>query len=99
MKKFRTQTAILVAILAISLSSCMSLTHQVGSGAQGNNTETKRQWYVLFGIVPINNVDSKQMSNNATNYTIKSEYTPVDFIINAFTSIVTVYSQTVTVTK
>jgi hypothetical protein len=99
MKKYQTKIAILVAILAISLSSCMSLSHQVGSGSQGNSKETKRQWYIIYGLVPINKVDSKQMSNNATNYTVKSEITPVDFVLNIFTSIVTVYSQTVTVTK
>lgn len=99
MKKFQSKIAILVAILAITLSSCMSLSHQVGSGAQGNSKETKRQWYIIYGLVPINKVDSKQMSNNASNYTVKSEITPVDFILNMFTSVVTVYSQTVTVTK
>ena len=99
MKILRTKLLILLAIAAISLSSCMTLSHQVGSGAQGNNKDTKRQWYIIYGLVPLNKVDSKQMSNNATNYTVKSEITPVDFLLNIFTSFVTVYSQTVTVTK
>ena len=99
MKNFRTKLTILIAILAITLSSCMTLTHQVGSGAQSNNANTKRQWYILFGLVPLNKVDSKQLSNNSVNYTVKSAITPVDFILNIFTSSVTIYSQTVTVTK
>ncbi|MFZ6665656.1 Bor/Iss family lipoprotein [Peijinzhouia sedimentorum] len=85
-------------LLAASLSSCMSLTHTVGSGGYGES-ETKRQWYVLWGLVPINEVDSKAMASGAENYTVKSSITPLDFIINIFTGVITVYSQTVEVKK
>jgi len=85
-------------LIAASLSSCMSLTHTVGSGGYGES-ESKRQWYVLWGLVPINEVDSKQMAGGAENYTVKSSITPLDFVINIFTGLVTVYSQTVEVKK
>ncbi len=85
-------------LIAASLSSCMSLTHTVGSGGLGE-AETKRQWYVLWGLVPLNDVDSKEMAAGAQNYTVKSSITPLDFIINIFTGIITVYSQTVEVKK
>lgn len=87
-----------VVMMAVVLSSCMSLTHTVGAGGSGESV-TKRQWYVLWGLVPINEVDSKAMAGGAQNYTVKSSVTPLDFIINIFTGIITVNSQTVEVKK
>jgi hypothetical protein len=39
------------------------------------------------------------MAGSAKNYTIKTEQSVLDVVINLFTSIVTVNSRTVTVTK
>lgn len=88
-----------VAIFAFTLSSCMTLVHTVGDGAKGNTTVEQRQWYALWGLVPINEVDSKAMAQGAENYTIKSQATFVDGVITFFTSIVTVTVQTVQVKK
>lgn len=85
--------------LAATLSSCYSLDHQVGTGAQGGAKTEKRAWYFLFGLVPLNEVDSKELSNGATNYDVKSEINFLDVVLNLFTGWVTIYSQTVTVTK
>lgn len=88
--------AMLVAIL---MTSCFTLEHTVGTGATGAGTEKAVQWYALWGAVPLNNVDSKQMAGGAENYTIKSEHTFGDQVISFFTSIVTINRQTVTVKK
>jgi PBP1b-binding outer membrane lipoprotein LpoB len=88
-----------IFLLAFLLSSCMTLTHVVGNGASSNVSTEKKQWYALWGLVPINTVDSKAMAGGATNYTIKSQETFIDLIISAFTGIVTVNVQTVSVTK
>lgn len=85
--------------LSIGMSSCYTLEHTVGSGAQGATTETARQWYILFGLVPLNEVDSKAMAGGASDYTIKSEKTFVDSLIGIVTGIVTIYPQSVSVTK
>lgn len=95
---------ILCIILALSLMTmlfggCFTMTHVVGDGSKTATTETARQWYILWGLVPLNKVDSKSMAGGATNYTIVSEYTAVDFILNIFTSFVTIESMTVQVSK
>jgi hypothetical protein len=90
---------ILVSILMFLLVGCAAHIHKVGTGGQGNDMKEARQWYVLWGLVPINDVDSAQMAGSAKNYTIKTEQSPLDVVINIFTSAVTVYSRTVTVTK
>lgn len=85
--------------LTLALSSCYTLTHTVGDGAKGGQVTAKKQWYALWGLVPINNVDSKAMAGGAENYTITTEHSFIDYVITAFTSVVTVTVQTVEVQK
>jgi hypothetical protein len=88
-----------IFLLVILLSSCMSLTHVVGTGASSGVTTEKKQWYALWGLVPINEVDSKAMAGGTPNYTIKSKIKFVDYVISAFTSVVSINVQTVSVLK
>jgi PBP1b-binding outer membrane lipoprotein LpoB len=88
-----------ILVIAISLSSCYTLVHPVGNGAQGTNVVTKKQWYALFGAIPLNKVNSKEMAGGAENYTIKTQHKFIDYIISAFTSYVTITVQTVEVKK
>jgi hypothetical protein len=88
-----------IFLLVFLLSSCMSLTHVVGSGASSGLGTEKKQWYALWGLVPINQVDSKAMADGASNYTINSKLKFVDYVISAFTSAVSVNVQTVSVKK
>ena len=91
---------LLVTLVAIiGLVGCSANIHKIGKGAQGNEVMEARQWYVLFGLMPLNEVDTNQMAGGATDYEIKTEQSVMDIIINMFTSAVTVYSRTVTVTK
>ncbi len=97
MKNFKLIVASL--FLSLIMASCMTLEHTVGTGAKGNTVVEKKQWYALWGAIPINKVDSKEMAQGATNYTIKSQFKFVDYVITYFTSVVTVCVQTVEVTK
>jgi flagellar basal body-associated protein FliL len=90
---------ILLLFVVIYSTGCMAHTHVIGDGAQGNKSEDSRQWYILFGLVPLNNANTAEMAKGATNYTIRTETSVLDFIINCFTGIVTVNSRTVTVTR
>jgi hypothetical protein len=96
----KTIKAFLVTFLLVFLlSSCMSLTHVVGKGASSGVTSEKKQWYALWGLVPINDVNSKAMADGASNYTIKSKVKFIDYVISAFTGAVSVNVQTVSVQK
>ena len=88
-----------IFLLVLLLSSCMSLTHVVGTGASSSVITEKKQWYALWGLVPINEVDSKAMAGGASNYTINSKVKFVDYVISAFTSAVSINVQTVSVLK
>ena len=91
----------LVVILVIFslLVGCAAHIHKVGQGAQGAEKKEARQWYVLWGLVPINEVDTQQMADGETDYTVKTEQSALDVIINIFTTSISVVSRTVTVTK
>lgn len=99
MWKKMTALILLIAMVGLIGMGCAAHVHQVGSGAQGMDMEQQRQWYVLWGLVPINDIDSAAMADGATNYTIKTEQSFLDIVINIFTGIITVNSRTVTVTK
>lgn len=54
---------------------------------------------MLFGLVPINEVDTKAMAGGVADYEITTEYNLIDFVIGIFTGVVSVGSRTVTVRK
>jgi hypothetical protein len=90
--------ATLLAVVIV-IAGCSTHIHKVGAGAQGNAVIEERQWYALWGLVPINTVDTDAMAEGAADYEIKTETSALDVIINIFTTYVSVVSRTVTVTK
>jgi hypothetical protein len=88
-----------LALVVVLFSSCYTLTHTVGSGGSGGEKVEKRAWYVLWGLVPLNTVESKALAGNATNYTVTTSHTVVDVLLNIVTGLVTIGSQTVSVQK
>lgn len=90
------------AVLALPMSGCFTLNHTVGNGGSGTEVASNREWYILWGLIPLNKVDGEKMAleNNLTNnYTVQSQMSFVDCLLNIVTGIVSVYGQTVKVTK
>ena len=96
MKKGLIALVLIAGLLAVS---CSSHTFVVGSGAHFGQSETARQWYILYGLVPLNHVDTQAMAGGNPNYVIKAETKPIDIIIGIPASMITVSSRTVTVEK
>jgi predicted component of type VI protein secretion system len=95
----RTITILSLVLVLAFLAGCAAHVHTIGKGPQGSTMTQERQWYILWGLVPLNQVDTKVMAGNTVNYQIRTEASALDVIINLFTSAVTVSSRTVTVTK
>jgi hypothetical protein len=93
------RAGMMLLVAAFLFSGCFTQRHIVGDGPQRGQTEEVRQWYVLFGLVPINKVDSATIADGARNYEVKTEFSAVDVIIGIFTGLVSVYPMTVTVTR
>ena len=99
LRKFSAAVLILGILFVIG---CSTHVHKVGNGAQGNDMNDMieaRQWYVLFGSVPLNEVDKNVMAGGATDYEIKTQANLIDVVIGVFTAAVSVSSRTVTVRK
>ncbi len=91
--------SILVLCMAFTFASCYTHTHVVGDGAQTGVTVSQKQWYAVWGLVPIGQqVDTKAMAGK-DDYTIKTEHSFIDMVISAFTGIVTIQVKTVSVEK
>jgi len=90
---------VLVALFLVYATGCSTHVHTIGTGGQNSQTVEARQWYILWGLVPLNNVDTKVMAGDAKNYTIKTEQSFLDGVISIVTSFVTVGCRSVSVTK
>lgn len=94
----KTVALLLIAVMLFLTAGCAAHIHKVGKGGIGNPIE-ERQWYILWGLVPINDVDTAEMAGDAEDYTITTEVSPLDAIIGIVAGIVTISSRTVTVEK
>ncbi|CRF31367.1 hypothetical protein BRSU_0052 [Brachyspira suanatina] len=91
---------ILLSIISIFALSCSyQHRHLVGDGPQTGVTLTRKQWYALWGLVPVNDVDVERLAGGSENYEIYTRSNAGDFFINLFTGIIGFTSRTVTVRK
>ena len=88
-----------VVLLVMFIGSCMTNTHTIGSGPESGVEQEKKQWYVLWGLIPLGNVDTAELADNAENYEIKTYYGPLDFLVNMFLGAFSFQTRTVVVTK
>ena len=95
----RRLSAVLLIVAMVFVVGCAAHTHKVGHGPAFNQTTVERQWYILYGLVPINDVDTQVMAKGRSNYEITTLVTPVDFIYRALFSPVTITCRTVAVTR
>jgi len=90
---------VLTLLLVSMLAGCAAHVYTMGSGPQQGMVDQQRQWYVLWGLVTLNNVDVGEMIGDETNYEVRTASEPLDIVIGMFTGCVTVSSRTVTVKK
>ena len=94
----------IMIVSSLFFIGCSTHVHTVGTGPETGMTKVARQYYLLWGLIPLNTVDTNQMaaSMKTDNYEIQSQVALIDGAIN-FASMVTigglVTSRTVTVTK
>lgn len=92
-------TLLVALFFVFTVTSCYTTTHTVGNGG-GSQVQTQKAWYVLWGLVPLNESKAnagKMVPQGTENYTIKTQHTFVDLLISAVTGIVSVQVQTVKV--
>ena len=96
---FRKLSAAFLIAAMLFVIGCSAHVHTVGKGAQGSDVTEARQWYILWGLVPLNDVDTSTMVGEATDYEITTQVTALDAIISVVLSEISVNCRTVTVEK
>lgn len=94
-----TLNKIIICLTLLLFIGCATHIHTVGTGPQTGEVETARQWYILYGAVPLNEVDTAEMAAGSANYEIETTMSFMDILVGIPASYVTVTSRTVTVTK
>ena len=78
---------------------CATHAHKVGNGAQGYDVSSTRLWYILWELVPINEVDRNAMAGGASDYEITTSITPIDFLIGVVAGSITMSPRSVSIRK
>ena len=92
-------TALVCALTLSMTAGCYTMNHTVGEGARGTQETSKRQWFALWGLVPITDTDSQDLAGDAKDYTVETEFSIINILLNLVTTWVTITSQDMTVTK
>lgn len=98
-KPRRCARLVVPALLACLLASCVCHEHRIGLGPSGTGSASKRQFYLLFGLVRANEVDVQRLATDLTSYSIETEYSLVDLLLQPFLLPFTITSRTVTVNR
>ena len=55
---------ICIMVLSMMLVGCSTNIHTVGTGPQSGMTKVARQYYLLYGLIPINTVNTNEMAKS-----------------------------------
>lgn len=88
-----------ILTICFLFSSCTKTAIKVGNGSQTGATETATQWYALWGIVPLGEVDTKKMVGDSQDYEYSSQISGLNLIINIILGTFTITSRDVTIKK
>ncbi|MBL8756691.1 MAG: hypothetical protein JNK15_25570 [Planctomycetes bacterium] len=86
-----------LALVLPFLAGCVSHRHVVGLGGSDTNVVAARQYYVMFGLFAVNDVDTQRMAGDLTSYSIETGYGLVDVVLAPFLLPLTLTSRTVKV--
>lgn len=86
---------LLLLLSSTLLTSCYTFTATVGKGAQTGSVITKKNHYLLGGLVAIKPVDARQIAGTTENYNITVTHKFVDGLIASLT--MGIYTPTTTI--
>lgn len=84
-------------LMLLFATGCVHHRHSVGLGATGTGEQQARQYYFLFGLVATNDVSAQRMADGLTSYTIETQYSIIDILLQPLLLPLTMTSRTVTV--
>ncbi len=100
MKNQRWIAWLILLILATSTAGCITMkiggTVQLApSTEEGTKIAQKRCWYILFGLIPLNdNSIDPSIPPTAKKIRVETKWTFLDIVMNIFTELLTIVSFT-----
>ncbi len=91
----RSCSALLLPVLFVT--ACVSHQHTVGLGSTGTGVARARQYYALFGLWQINEVDTQRLAPDLTSYDVDTRFSFVDLLLAPVFLPLTMTTRTVTV--
>jgi hypothetical protein len=89
---------VLVAGIAVTMTSCYTFTATVGNGPQTGTTIVAHNHYLIAGLAPISTANTQALAGDAKDYSITVKHSFIDGLLNVLTG--GIYSPTtVTITK
>ncbi len=89
----------ILCMATVFTTSCMTNYHTIGKGSQTGSVKTGRQWYALWGLIKIGDVDTRKMAGESTDYEIKTYFGGIDWLVGMFLGWLTLNTRTVKVIK
>jgi hypothetical protein len=71
--------------LVMMLSSCYSLTYNVGQGAQAGVSVSAKNHYLISGLIDLQTSNPTKMSDGAKDYTVNIQHSFIDGLLAALT--------------
>lgn len=93
----RRGAALAVLFTALLASGCVSHQHIVGLGPTGSEERTERQYFILFGLIRANEVDTQRLADGLNSYQIETWYSFTDLLWAPILLVLTMTSRTVAV--
>jgi hypothetical protein len=90
---------IVLATLVPLLAGCVVHHHRVGNGPAGTGEQTTRQYYILFGWLRLNDVDTQRFAADLSSYSIETSFSFTDLLLTPLLLPFTVTSRTITIHK
>lgn len=84
MKKMM-QSFIFTILMTISLSSCYVMSFDVGKGAKVGVTQSKKNHYLIYGLIPLSTANVKEMSAGASDFSVTIEHSFLDGLLQGLT--------------
>lgn len=94
MKKIFLNLAVLLSA-SVLLSSCYTLSYNVGNGPQTGLEIKEKNHFLIYGLAPVKTSDPTQMAGDAKNYKVTIQHTFVDGLLSAITG--GIYTPTTTI--
>lgn len=92
-----TVRTLLAVALSFAATGCVSHQHVVGLGPTGTGSVSARQYYMLFGLLQVNEVDTQRFAPELTSYSIDTRFSLTDLLLTTLLLPLTVTTRTVTV--